>query len=245
MPRLTAIAACVLLTLAATGQQRRYTVVLYDGSRIRGTIVADSADYLDLKILTPQILRIDRSQVSSLERLKYPVKNNQKTSGYYIRFSTSLLTGRSENLNRKDISINLSNGYQFSNGLAIGAGSGMEELELVLVPLYAEMRYTPLNSGVSPYVWLRAGYSFATSDQAVTVVEYSKLKRNSEGGFLFGTGAGISMFTWRKTAISIGLGYRYQKVIFREDLYWWGGNTIRETVTHFNRLELQLGFTFM
>ena len=245
MPRLTAIAVCVLLTLAATGQQRRYTVVLYDGSRIRGTIVADSADYLDLKILTPQILRIDRSQVSSLERLKYPVKNNQKTSGYYIRFSTSLLTGRSENLNRQDISINLSNGYQFSNGLAIGAGSGIEELELVLVPLYAEMRYTPLNSGVSPYAWLRAGYSFATSDQAVTVVEYSTLKRNSEGGFLFGAGAGISMFTWRKTAISIGLGYRYQKVIFREDLYWWGGNTIRETVTHFNRLELQLGFTFM
>ncbi len=53
------------------------------------------------------------------------------------------------------------------------------------------------------------------------------------------------MFTWRKTAITLGIGYRYQRVIFRENLYWWGGNTIRETITHFNRLELQFGFTFM
>lgn len=245
MIRFTAIAVCVLFTLSATGQQRRYTVVLNDGSRIRGAIVADSADYLDLKVMTPQVLRIGRSQVASVETVKYPVKRNHKTSGYYIRFSTSLLNGRSEDLIRKDISLNLSNGYQFSNGLAVGVGSGMEELELVLVPLYAEMRYTPLNTGVSPFAWIKAGYSFATSDQAVTIVEYSSLDRESEGGFLFSAGAGLSMFTWKRTAISMGIGYRYQKVIFREDLYWWGGNSIRETVTHFNRLELQFGFTFM
>jgi hypothetical protein len=245
MIRFTAIAVCVLFTLSATGQQRRYTVVLNDGSRIRGAIVADSADYLDLKILTPQVLRIGKSQVSSLEKLRYPIKNNLKSTGYYIRFSTSLLTGQSEEINRKNASIHLSNGYQFSNGLAVGIGSGIEELDLVLVPLYADIRYTPLSTGVSPYAWLRAGYSFATGDQGATVVEYSSLKRNSEGGFLFGTGAGISMFTWRKTAITLGIGYRYQRVIFRENLYWWGGNTIRETITHFNRLELQFGFTFM
>jgi hypothetical protein len=245
MLRIIAIAACVLFTLSATGQQRRYTVVLNDGSRIRGTIVADSADYLDIKVLTPQILRIGRSQVSSLETLKYPLRKNLKTSGYYIRFSADLLAGRSESINRKNAGFNLSNGYQFSNGLAVGLGSGLEELDIVLVPLYGEARYTPLNTGVSPYAWLRAGYSFATGDQGATVVEYSSLERNSEGGFLFGTGAGISMFTWRKTAISIGIGYRYQKVIFREDLYWWGGGSVRETVTHFNRLELQFGFTFM
>ena len=64
MYRLSAIAVCVLLTLSATGQHRKYTVVLNDGSRISGTIVGDSAEYLDLKIMSPQVIRIGRSQVS-------------------------------------------------------------------------------------------------------------------------------------------------------------------------------------
>jgi hypothetical protein len=79
MSRFTAIAVCVLLTLTATGQHRKYTVVLNDGSRITGTIVGDSTDFFDLKIASPQVIRIDRSEVSSFESLKYPLKRNRKT----------------------------------------------------------------------------------------------------------------------------------------------------------------------
>lgn len=246
MFRFCATAVCVLLTLTATGQQRRYTVMLNDGSRISGTIVGDTTGYLDIKVLTPQVIRINRSHVSSVEPLQYPVKKNLKTSGYYVRFSSGILSGNNESGNQSSLSFHLSNGYQFKNGLALGIGSGMEELGEVLVPLYADLRFTLFNSGLSPYLWLKTGHSFAVSDQAVTYIDDSSGENKSEGGFLFGTGVGISMFTWKKTAVNVGIGYRYQKVTLNEDYYWWyGTNSVRHTVTQYYRLEFHLGFVFM
>ena len=247
MFRFSAVAVCVLITLTATGQQRKFNVVLNDGSRISGTIVADSAGYLDIKVTTPQIIRIGKSQVSSVDALTYPIKKNLKTDGYFIRFSTGILSGKNENGNQGSLSFHLSNGYQFKNGIAVGIGSGMEELGVVLVPLYADLRFTPLNSGLSPYIWLKAGHGFAITDQAVSYVDdAASTGKKHDGGFLFSTGAGISIFSWNRTAVNIGIGYRYQKVTISRDQYWWGGGTsVRETVTYFNRLELHLGFIFM
>ncbi len=245
MIRIYAIAVCVLLTLSATGQQRKSTVVLNNGSRVSGTIVGDTAGYLDIKVLAPQVIRVSRSQVSSVEPLKYPLKKNLKTNGYYVRLSTGFLSGKNESGNQSSLSFNLSNGYQFKNGIAIGIGSGMEELGVALVPLYADLRFTPLSSGISPYVWLKTGYGFAITDQAVAYMNDASADKNSEGGFLFNTGVGISMFTWNRTAINVGIGYRYQKVTLNQDNYWWGGNSVRQTVTQFYRLEFHLGFVFM
>ena len=169
MLRITAVAVCVLLSLSATGQQRKYTVVLNDGSRISGTIVGDSAGYLDIKVLTPQVIRIGKSQVSSVEALKYPIKKSLKTSGYYVRFSTGFLSGKNESGNQSSLSFHLSNGYQFKNGIAVGIGSGMEELGVVLVPLYADFRYTPLNSGYHPMPGLKPVTALQLTDQAVLI----------------------------------------------------------------------------
>jgi len=245
MHRLTAIAVCVLLTLSATGQHRKSTVVLNDGSRISGTIVGDSADYLDVKITSPQVIKIGREQVSSVEAVTYPVKRNMKTSGYYARINTSILSGKNENGNQGSISIHLSNGFQFGNGLAVGVGSGMEELDVVLVPLYADLRFTPLNTVLSPYAWIKTGYGFALSEHYGSYVDDASADNEPEGGFLFNAGAGISLFTWKRTAVNIGLGYRYQKVTLNQPSYWWGGSSIRQTVTQYYRLEFHLGFVFM
>ncbi len=247
MSRLTAIAVCVLLTLSATGQHRKYTVVLNDGSRITGTIVGDSTDYLDLKITSPQVIRVGRSQVSSVEPVSYPVKRNLKTSGYYARLSLGFLSGNNESGHQSSLSFNLSNGYQFRNGFAVGIGSGMEELGVVLVPLYVDLRFTPFNSELSPYLWMKTGYGFAITDDTSSQMYDSSANNKGEGGFLFNTGAGISLFTWKRTAVNVGLGYRYQKVTLKQDqyIYWWGGSTLRETVTQYYRLEFHLGFVFM
>lgn len=246
MFRITAITVCVLLTISVAGQHRKYTVLLNDGSRIPGTIVGDTAGFLDIKVLSPQVIRISKSTVSSVEPLKYPIKRSHKTSGYYARFSTGFLSGKNESGNQGSLSFHLSNGYQFSNGLAVGIGSGMEELGVVLVPLYADFRYTPLNTGISPYFWLKTGHGFAIADQAVSYIDDSSTDNGHEGGFLFNSGVGISMFTWRRTAVNVGIGYRYQKVTLNEDLYWWYGvGSVRQTVTQYYRLEFHLGFVFM
>jgi hypothetical protein len=235
-----------MLTLTVTGQHRKYTVLLDDGSRIPGAIVGDTAGYLDIKVLSPQVIRINKAHVSSVEPLKFPVKRSLQTSGYYARFSIGFLSGKNENGNQSSLSFHLSNGYQFKNGIALGIGSGMEELGVVLVPLYADFRYTPFNTGFSPYIWLKAGHGFAITDQAVYYVDDSSADKTHDGGFLFNSGVGISMFTWRRTAVNVGIGYRYQKVKLYEDLYWWyGAGSVRQTVTQYYRLEFHLGFVFM
>lgn len=246
MFRLSAIAVCVLLAISVAGQHRKYNVLLNDGSRIPGAIVGDSAGFLEIKVLSPQVIRINKSNVTSVEPLTYPIKRSQKTSGYYVRFSSGFLSGKNESGTQSSLSYHLSNGYQFKNGIALGLGSGMEEIGVVLVPLYADFRYTPLNTGISPYFWLKTGHSFAIADQAISYIDDSAADNGHEGGFLFNTGVGISMFTWRRTAVNVGIGYRYQKVTLNEDLYWWyGGGSVRHTVTQYYRLEFQLGFVFM
>ena len=244
MIRTFATAIFVALTLTAAGQkQRKQTVVLNDGSRISGTIVTDSSDYLEIKVIVPQKLKISKASVSFIEPVAYPVKVNQKTNGYFIHLSASILTGENELGNTTGKSFHLSNGYQFKNGLGVGIGSGLEEMEVTIVPLYADIRYYPLKTRISPYAWLKTGYGFVTSDKELERdIYYTPVE--SKGGFLFNAGAGISLYTWQRTAVTIGVGYRYQKISISQEQYWWGGASSKETVTHFNRIELQLGFTF-
>ena len=244
MIRTFATAIFVALTLTAAGQkQRKQTVVLNDGSRISGTIVTDSSDYLEIKVIVPQKLKISKARVSFMEPVTYPVKVNQKTNGYFIHLSASILTGENELGNTTSYSFHLSNGYQFKNGLGVGIGSGLEEMEVTIIPLYADIRYYPLKTRISPYALLKTGYGFAASDKDLERdIYYTPV--DSKGGFLFNAVAGISLYTWQRTAVNIGVGYRYQKISISQEQYWWGGASTKETVTHFNRIELQLGFTF-
>jgi hypothetical protein len=233
-----------VITLSATGQiQRKQSVVLNDGSRILGTIVTDSSDYLEIKVYVPQIIKITKAQVSFIEPVAYPVKVNQKTNGYFIQLSTSILTGINESGNTTGYGIHLTNGYQFKNGFGVGIGSGLEKMGITIIPLYADVRYYPLKTRISPFGVLKTGYSFAASDK-FSGGDFNYLPTDTEGGFLFNALMGISFFTWQRTAVSIGLGYRYQKITISQEQYWWSGPTTKSIVTYFNRIELQLGLTF-
>jgi hypothetical protein len=244
MIRTFATAVCVALTLSAAGQkQRKQTVVLNDGSRISGTIVSDSADFLEIKVIVPQIIKIRKAQVSFREPVTYPVKVNQKTQGYFIQLSAGILTGKNEFGNTTGYSFHLSNGYQFKNGLGVGIGSGLEKMEITIIPLYADVRYYPLKTRISPYAWLKTGYGFVASDKDLERDLYNT-PYDSKGGFLFNAGAGIALFTWQRIAVNIGVGYRYQKITISQEQYWWGLPSTKEIVTQFNRMELQLGFIF-
>ncbi|MCK7538342.1 MAG: hypothetical protein MZV63_49020 [Marinilabiliales bacterium] len=105
--------------------------------------------------------------------MKYPVKKSLKTSGYYVRFSTGILVRERSKAATRAVSASI---FQTATSsemvLQLESVPGMEELGVVLVPLYADLRYTPLNSGISPYAWLKTGYGFATSDQAEPNMDY-------------------------------------------------------------------------
>ncbi len=60
---------------------------------------------------------------------------------------------------------------------------------------------------------------------------------------MFNAGAGMELASWRRNAVNIGVGYRYQKITYKHEQNGTR-QTMNEIITHFNRLEVQFGFVF-
>lgn len=242
--KITAAITLLALTVTLSAQKReKQTVVLNGGSRIRGTIMADSSDYLKLRITSPQILTLKKSEVLFTNPAKKTEEPLVRNHGYSISLSASVLAGRNSQGNTRSLSFHLSNGYRFRNGLSAGFGAGYEELEVALLPVYIDLRYHPFKSRLSPYVWTKSGWSFTFSDNDDRQYYYFGSYPESRGGYMFNAGTGIELASWRRNAVNIGIGYRYQKITFMQADNL-GDVITNELVTRFNRVELQFGFIF-
>jgi hypothetical protein len=244
MIRIIASVILIALALPAFSQKRsEQTLVLNNGSRLSGIIVSDSSGNYLLKLAAPQIISVPGSWVSSVERMNNKQYRYSQRSGYYLRFGISSLIGKSDESGTNMLSISLSNGYKFSNGLMLGIGTGIEDMTMPLLPVYSELNYHPFNSHVSPFIFLKSGYAFSLMGDEETDYWYGYSKE-SKGGFLLNAGAGIVLQTWDKVGINIALGYRFQQVSVTENNNFSRNSYATEYITRFNRLELQLGFVF-
>lgn len=238
---------CFFVSLGLQAQQKRkQTIILNDGSKYTGTIVSDTNDSIKMVITKPETIAIGRNQIAFMDGGIDPFQMLSRDKGYYIQFAPSLLAGKNDMEGIYTISFHLSNGYQFSNGLSLGIGTGAEHLGFSLLPLYAEFNYHPWSKLVSPYIYLKSGYSFAFGSDEEIIYYDSYYPSNSaefNGGFMFNIGVGILNYTWNRAAITVGVGYRYQRVSEKRNPYWWGGYSL-ERVTDFNRIEIKFGFIF-
>ena len=238
----TAIILCALTVNLSAQKREKQTVVLNSGSWLTGTILVDSSDYLKVRITSPQVITLKKSDVSlttPAQSIEKPVADRH---GYSIRLSASVLTGRNSEGNTRSMSFHLSNGYRFRNGISVGFGTGLEELDVALLPVYTDLRYYPFKSRLSPFVWTKSGWSFLFEDQDDGQYYYGTYPE-AKGGFMFNAGTGIELASWRRNAVNIGIGYRYQKITFRR-VNDWGEITTNERDTYFNRIEVQFGFIF-
>jgi hypothetical protein len=247
MTRLLAISLALTISASCFGQKPNLqTITLNDGSLLIGVIVADSADILSVKLDSPQTIKLSKLQIKSLELRPMPKQFYSRTKGYYIHFTSSVLAGKNDWRDVYNLSIQLSNGYQLSNGVRVGIGTGIENMEVPLIPLFADINYHPINSRISPYIYIKCGYSFALipNEETYYMHYYYNPIADTKGGLLFNAGAGIALYTWDRAAINLGIGYRYQEVTVYRQYDMWGGSTTLELETFFNRIELQLGFVF-
>ncbi len=176
------------------------------------------------------------------------VENSGETSGngFYIHLSASNLAGKSTNEEPNSLSLNLLSAYK-KERLSFGAGSGIEHLDVPLLPLYAYLRYDPFNiARASPYLWLKGGYSVSLTDDDTEYSIWYGGDSKSMGGPLFGGGIGLVVYTWPNLGINIGFGYRFQKLTIKQyDSVWLeSGVYNNEYITKFNRFELQIGIIF-
>jgi hypothetical protein len=241
-------AVLILLSLSgslAAQKQEKQTIVLKGGTLITGIILADSTDYLTVKITSPRVIQVYKSEISP----GTPVLNIERPPadrrGYGMGISASVLAGRNSEENIRDMSILLSNSYRFRNGLSIGLGTGIEEFDLSLIPVYSELRYYFLRSRLSPFIWTKSGWAFAYRDRKDREEEqyYYYYYPEKRGGFMFNAGAGLELASWRRNAVNIGVGYRFQRVIY-SSVPGRGNGTVTELVTSIKRVEVQFGFIF-
>jgi hypothetical protein len=234
----------IALALPALSQRKtEQTLVLNNGSRLSGIIVNDSSDNYYVKLIAPQVIEVPKSFIYSVEKTEKKQYRLSQRSGYYLHLGASMLIGKSDESGTNMLSISLSNGYKFRNGLTVGIGTGLEEMTMPLLPVYSEVYFHPFNSHVSPFIFLKSGYAFSLMGDEETNY-WDGYSRESKGGFLLNAGAGIVLQTWEKVGINIALGYRFQQVSVTENNSWSRSSYATEYVTRFNRLELQLGFVF-
>ncbi len=241
--RLLAVTLLLTISLSASAQQHeKQEIVLNDGIRITGIIVADSSDYLMVRIKWPRVITLSKSQIYSTSYESPEGITTIGKEGYYIQLSESILAGRNGNKSVGTMSFHLSNGYQFSNGLSAGIGTGVEKLDILVMPVYADLRFRASETRVSPFVWVKGGYGIPLSDRSGENYYYDYYP-DPKGGMMFGTGFGIALYTWRSNAVSVGVGYRYQTIGFRQRNIW-NGESQTELITYYNRIEVQFGFIF-
>jgi hypothetical protein len=233
------------ISLSVSGQKnRRQTVVLNDGTWIVGVIVDDSSDYLKLGIRKPAVITLKKSDIYTYDPVKISGTNRADRSGYYIRLSTSVLAGRNSNGNTGSLSFHFSNGYHFGNGLSLGVGFGIEELDANLMPVFADIRFHPLKSRFSPFLFFKSGFGFVLDNNESETTYYYGYYPEAKGGLAFNPGGGIDLVLRSGNALNLAIGYRHQRMIFR-NIDIWGGPSTAEVVSLFNRIELQFGLTFM
>ena len=238
--RLLAILPVITLNVSAQ-KHKADTVVLKDGSILTGTIIADSADFLELKVKRPRVIILSKSQISSNVEPRKVSKPGKH--GYYLQSSASFLAGKNSSGDAWNMSVQLLNAYQFRNGLSIGIGTGVERFDLSLVPVYADLRLHPFSTRVSPFIWLSSGYGFPCSGRSDGNNYLYDYYNDTRGGILFNTGSGITINSWNRCAVSMGIGYRHQRII-SEANNLVGGELKRELVTDFNRIEILFGILF-
>lgn len=242
--RIISVLLLTSITIAVSSQKReQQQVVLNDGTVIAGIIIADSSDFLKVKIKRPHVIILNKAQVYTTGRVRRSVYNSGETQGYSIRLSASILAGRNNSGNKGSLSIHLSNGYQFRSGFAAGFGTGIEKLDVLVMPVFSELRYQPYKTRLSPFVWLKCGYGFPISNRNSGDYYYYGNYTESKGGIMFGAGTGLALYSWNRNAVNIGIGYRYQKLRF-EQKNMWSQELQNELITYIKRIEVQFGFIF-
>lgn len=244
------LAPLLLVSSWVSAQAPASPDILYlkDGSMIRGTLVESIAgSHVRFKTLEGDVRQYPMSEV---DRTKIAGKNNRpvlelKGIGYSHSTNVGLMVGNNGYGGSIGPSLQTINGIRIGPHWSTGIGTGLEDFSYgPQIPLFAHGRYALLKGDVTPYFDGMAGYSFSLGNNRV----YYDFAEETSGGITAGIGAGVRFMVGSRTGITVGMGYRFQRVERRYWNYWWDGNQSRsypvEETTDMNRVELRIGITF-
>ena len=136
-----------------------YTITTSDGSIFVcniGDILKIAKEQVILSTIPPK-----NDSLPLLPALEHP-QSAYFTKGYrgIVELGYGLKSGK---YGLDVTNFNFVNGYQLSNQMFVGLGTGIKyfnESEMTLIPLYADFKYSFLDQKVSPLLGFSAGFSF-------------------------------------------------------------------------------------
>lgn len=227
------IAIVPVFTFAQTSGQIDI-VTLKNGSVLRGEILEMiDSEFVRIMIFDRNIISIPTEQISEIRHELDSGDKHYKTSGYLNRTGFELMPGPDFTTPR----FYMVNGYQFSERLGVGIGTGFTPYNdpLSMIPLFIDMNFRMLKENYSPILFAKFGYNFSLHND-------DDMELNSHnGGLLFNAGIGLqfnlsSGFGWYLNA-----GYNIDNSRFEFDT--WGPQTVREDLSY-RRINFGIGLAF-
>jgi hypothetical protein len=219
-------------------------VYLHSGSIIRGKVLNSVVGkYVRIETVGRNVLVLAESDI---ERVVFdepvpPDENNESMSSGFLAIADIGFLGGNDN----NISLMLTNAWQFKNRLSTGAGFGMEKFDYQVLPVYADVRYNFLKSRITPFVNLQGGYSFPLGkSKEQNIYQQTDLK----GGAMINPGVGLLVNLNTRNALVFCIGWRYQELRtkwhYDYNNYYPPENQSYLRTDFYRRIALRIGFIF-
>ncbi len=238
--------------VAAQGDQQLVTVILKDGSILKGQLISyELGKALSIKRTNGLVFNINWTE---LERLDFdnltsgpqskPAKDRTVKGpkhvpgkGFYNQATLNLLFGAEyvPGIPARGGGLEYGFGYSFNRFVNVGAMVGFQSHnDVFTIPINAHYRMYFLNKSFSPYVQLQGGYAFGpplTSSFTLNI-----------GGPTYGGSIGFRTASKYKTHFTFDIGYQITHNRTMQENWWDGSASYYERI--FIRNNVRVGIVF-
>ncbi|NJK94351.1 MAG: hypothetical protein HC905_04865 [Bacteroidales bacterium] len=214
-------------------------VYLKNGSRIQGVIqfiIPDSIVQIKQSGGTLWVFKMDEVSIIDKEEKINLRKTLHENMGYQFGLNAGFLAGSDNNRNKAPFGVEMIHAYKFTTNIAIGLGAGVEFFEATQVPLYLDLRYYFNQKYYATYLFVQGGGMVPIDADNIEIDGYGF---KGKIGYMVNPGIGFLFPLNERSAISVGLSYRFH------ELKYSGINNIKTDylrVEKMNRFNFRLGF---
>lgn len=163
-----------------------------------------------------------------------PDQSTQGRTGYFLQSGSDILTSSGSG-SSTTARIFFVNGHRFTPQTSVGIGLGFTPYSdpLSLIPFFFDFNYRFDEDGVSPVLFVRAGYNFSIKN------DDSFLLDNHNGGLLLHPGIGLEFPLSDQFDFYLQTGYSIDNSSYSYES--WGDRTVNNDLS-FRRLAFGVGF---
>lgn len=185
-------------------------------------------------LLAVIILIMPLGEAGSVAGQQIQTESNQSRTGYFLQTGLDILPSPGSG-SEMTARIYFVNGHRFTPQTSVGVGLGFTPYNdpLSLIPFFFDFNYRFVEDGISPVLFVRAGYNFSVKN------DESFLLNNHSGGLLFHPGVGIEFPLSNQFDLYLNAGYNIDNSSYSFE--GWGDRTVVNELS-FRRLSLGIGF---